>query len=1271
MTTPSKAALDEIRELMKKRVPTDLEWVNNPKAPAPSNPSKPRVSNELEDKLNNMMAAHFGVGGVAKKGLGLLAEAFKPAEEAATKVLTAADRARVGKLAAAKTAEQPVTKMSEAIGNQNIEGKKLRVTQTDRTAAKHLGGAPFSMMQQVDPAYADVNATWGVKTPGAAKNITNQADADVVWSTLIGSPTQHRSNEIVFDKLYKAFQKSAKEGNLSAELREKFNRALEPLFGEGADIRDPKLRKEIDTFEKRAWVGNLLLGEGIGGATRGGSIIPGAKIMAETTEPMLKDVPTFSIGPRLFELNKEIHSRPDLHPAFPEILGGKDLGELFMPAPNRIALPDFNKEFTKRTGRKAPGYYDLTMTPEGQPYPTQDITEEYLTHLQKEGYAEGGAIHMAEGGAPKYVDPSQLFPINPDIKAPAVARTRAGTPASDASMLEPLEALWNTGAGALRGATATALGAPADILNLLKNKRSGSADIPYGSEYFKENLPSAGKSQEAGVAEELGGFVPLPAQTLTVPAKAIAKGAKAAAPYAGKLAQEFAEATQFGLPLQMSVMPEDKAAYSAMMREKYAAKNAPKQVAEKAPEVKAPADDLGFYAPAEKAALNIQRKSGSGEAFLSDLKKFPDVTSDELAWTGIQDALKGRTGVTREEVQSLVKESKIPLEEEVRRNWANENPEDLRYDAKQLRRKANEAEDSAYDELIAEAKELEDKANKIETTEAQFGPESHPSYNMPGGENYREIRIKLPSNEKQMSYEDWVKGGRMGDWHSNSTIGSEKDFYNKSHSEQPNVLLHLRVADHTDAQGKSGLLIDELQSDWHQAGRDKGYKVEQKPRDLKVMPVETGGYGVFDKNKNAFISAHLDEPSANKYMQRVLQERPTSSTGVPDAPFKDSWYQLGLKRAIKEAADNGMDRIYLTTGKTQNARYDLSKQVEGIRANLNPDGTYQLGIRPHGKQMQFYKDNIPADELAEHVGKDVAKKITGEVKEAGVGSGKEFSGLDLQVGGKGMKKHYDETYLNYLKKYAKEHGTTVGETTLPVQTTKFTDLSSDELAKLQQDPEFMKHFLDYSKGRPIEDIPSDAVISGFNYALKKTKGEKVYYMDINPKVKNSTAKGQAYAKGGAVSKQDDLESRLNSMLSKHFAKGGEAGGQGLAPYGVRHSGEGAKGKGYFGELPHKSGSPATEISAAHPDIGEYPLIVPTLTREELDHLLSGNPPTEDIYLKAENHAKQRIGKGKHPFAQPDELRYPVPNKMAEGGAAYNTNLDKFNGSFIKIGKQNG
>jgi hypothetical protein len=69
----------------------------------------------------------------------------------------------------------------------------------------------------------------------------------------------------------------------------------------------------------------------------------------------------------------------------------------------------------------------------------------------------------------------------------------------------------------------------------------------------------------------------------------------------------------------------------------------------------------------------------------------------------------------------------------------------------------------------------------------------------------------------------------------------------------------------------------------------------------------------------------------------------------------------------------------------------------------------------------------------------------------------------------------------------------------------------------------------------------------------------------------------------------------------------------------------------------------TELSSED-SAGEYPLIVPTLNKNELNHLLSGGEPTEDIYRKAESHADMRRKSGKSPFRQPGELRYPLPKE---------------------------
>lgn len=133
-----------------------------------------------------------------------------------------------------------------------------------------------------------------------------------------------------------------------------------------------------------------------------------------------------------------------------------------------------------------------------------------------------------------------------------------------------------------------------------------------------------------------------------------------------------------------------------------------------------------------------------------------------------------------------------------------------------------------------------------------------------------------------------------------------------------------------------------------------------------------------------------------------------------------------------------------------------------------------------------------------------------------------------------------------------------------------------------------------------------------------------------------------------------LDKARDLVLTGEAYAGKKAGGAikkaegGLAPYGIRHSGEGVKGRGYFGLMAGSEGT-VTELSAED-DSGEFPLVVPTLTAEELDRLLAGKEPTPEMLEKASSWAATRRKRGESPFASPTELRMPRPK--AEGGSVY-------------------
>ena len=302
---------------------------------------------------------------------------------------------------AAKPAEAPM-KASEALGR--IEGRPLVITQADRTkvGGGFLGGPGFSGLQLEDPAYRAAEAAWGVKTPGVAKMILGggkTAGKDPVYAAMLGTPTQHQSNQMVFDKLYGDFKKSAKKGSLDSELRDRINMRLantvdkegNPIFPPDVDILGKNFKDLANTFDRRAVTANLIGGMGVGG--KKGQIIDYDKIIRETTDPLLIDAPTGALGNRLFTLSGGIIERPDLHPAFPTILQGEDLGVSFDPVARELIMKDFMERTMREKGR-TPGYMDYTR---GYP-PSQLITEDLLTELQKMGKKAGGAVRKAAGG---------------------------------------------------------------------------------------------------------------------------------------------------------------------------------------------------------------------------------------------------------------------------------------------------------------------------------------------------------------------------------------------------------------------------------------------------------------------------------------------------------------------------------------------------------------------------------------------------------------------------------------------------------------------------------------------------------------------------------------------------------------------------------------------------------------------------------------------------------------------------------------------------------
>ena len=447
-----------------------------------------------------------------------------------------------------------------------------------------------------------------------------------------------------------------------------------------------------------------------------------------------------------------------------------------------------------------------------------------------------------------------------------------------------------------------------------------------------------------------------------------------------------------------------------------------------------PRSPLGFYSKVEEATLPLQNK-GSGGQFLAQIQKTPGVKPEEIEVLGLDKFLQSKPTVTKQEVQDYITANK-PDVQEVRLDepqFTTENRLELESLFNIPRRERTPEQASRVDELLA-----------ISDSEINQPTTKFSKYTIPGGENYRELLLTLPQKvEKGFMTPNgaFFSEADLADPIVRSTaekIGLSPAFrnvgdaYRSSHYDQPNILTHLRANDRV-IDGKKALFIEEIQSDWHQAGRKKGYQQKSRPvseinkdldsvlAELRSKPGVSYAPSEADWAKYPEITSRFDVLEAE-----LAATSKQNRDAVPDAPFKKSWHELALKRAIQEAVDKGYDKLAFTTGKTQAERYDLSKQVDKLVWN---EQTGTLAAQRAGGDTGTIKyENVTADKLSDYIGKEAADKLT---KAKDLSGWKTIEGDDLRVGGEGQKKFYDEILLKSLQNLTKKYGTKVTKTTMP------------------------------------------------------------------------------------------------------------------------------------------------------------------------------------------------------------------------------------------------
>ena len=284
-------------------------------------------------------------------------------------------------------------------------------------------------------------------------------------------------------------------------------------------------------------------------------------------------------------------------------------------------------------------------------------------------------------------------------------------------------------------------------------------------------------------------------------------------------------------------------------------------------------------------------------------------------------------------------------------NAYNEVPSTITYDdADRLRAIARETD--PWNQKIMEVKhEHNEEEAKHMTNWGQ--------YRLDGGKNYKEMLFVIP----------------------NSTYSNDAMY---THWKERNgVLAHARVQDF-DVNGQKMLFVEEIQSDWHNAGQKDGYFDSKKQNALRKKANELNGkYREERKQLVGILEEHYGESASDSFIYSVTtedlteasylvdilkfdgvltnvidrlkalsnlgkekdlaqkeQEKHSAEGGIPDAPFRDNYHEYALKRLIRMAAEEGYDSIGWTPAAVQMERWNPKRKTNaemGIRDAKNPD----------------------------------------------------------------------------------------------------------------------------------------------------------------------------------------------------------------------------------------------------------------------------------------------------------------------------------------------
>lgn len=326
-----------------------------------------------------------------------------------------------------------------------------------------------------------------------------------------------------------------------------------------------------------------------------------------------------------------------------------------------------------------------------------------------------------------------------------------------------------------------------------------------------------------------------------------------------------------------------------------------------------------------------------------------EIKPEEMQWSGINDFLEGKDKVNKDELISFLQDNQIQIQQVINADKPGRSF----------------AEWAAQEKGITDPKILNNDLSGEKILFNEFSKEKSPmptkfsKYVLPGGENYREVLFTLPNKEN-------------------------KSQYRSSHWDEPNVLAHTRLNDRVDSEGNKVLFVEEIQSDWHQEGRKKGYKDQidetiNEPHVTKEdieLKKDKGRLIAINKKQNTeYRLAKKDTPKEqvvedavkyfNEYIDQLNEQtqKIRTQSKTPSAPFKKTWPEFVFKKILDQAVRSGSSAWNFIT-QPKSARTEIENYLGSKFApmfSLEPMNALMLKAAKNDKILGVIVKSIPVD----------------------------------------------------------------------------------------------------------------------------------------------------------------------------------------------------------------------------------------------------------------------------------------------------------------------